>query len=103
MPENFCLPMLTGNQPLCSVFKKGIVTPDRLITNSFFEENLEEPNDTTKVFSWWSDSGGNVYPADLMIKYSVSQLTESEKTNLEILIKERYPYLTRGLEILQEK
>ncbi|MGC3943805.1 MAG: hypothetical protein QM762_04560 [Chryseolinea sp.] len=64
---------------------------------------VDNLSDTTKIDSWWGDSGGNVYPADLMIEYQVNQLTESEKTKLRELIKQNHPYLNRGLEWLTRK
>lgn len=67
---------------------------------SIIVENLK---DTTQIEAWWGDSGSNVYPADLMIEYSLVQLTEAEKSELTELIKKKYSYLDRGLQMLTRR
>jgi hypothetical protein len=70
---------------------------------NLFSVIVENLKDTTQIEAWWGDSGSNVYPADLMIEYSVGRLTESEKNTLTELIKKEHAYLDRGLQWLTRK
>jgi hypothetical protein len=70
---------------------------------NLFSVIVENLSDTTRIEAWWGDSGSMVYPADLMIEYRVAHFTESEKTKLTELVKQKYPYLNRGLEWLTRK
>jgi hypothetical protein len=67
---------------------------------NLFSTIVNNLGDTTQIPAWWGDSAFNAYPADLMIGYAVHLLSKRERTELKALIRKKYPYLSRGLEVL---
>jgi hypothetical protein len=70
---------------------------------NLFPAIVSNLGDTTQMTAWWGDSAFNAYPADLMIEYALPLLSKSEKTELQALIRKKYPYLSSGLQVLRRK
>lgn len=90
--------LLTSNHPFIRAYAVGALAYRKYV--GLFKVVVDNLGDTTQILQYTSDFGYTVYPADLMLWYTVEEFSREQKDILKTLILTQHTHLNTLDEIL---
>ncbi len=93
--------LLTNKHPFIKTYAFAALAHKS--SDGLFDVIIDNLSDTTRMAQMTGDHGFDVYPADLMISYTLSDLKTDEREQLQKLIDTKYNHLTYAKELMADK